>query len=132
MESGLIKLNPQLMSLLHNNGGQDLIPLGREIFVINVYVAGTGYCHNIQELQQDIEPDALLTMRRQPENEVDQYAIGIYHNQARIGWVPMKDNLVIARLMDAGKLFNCKVVSVNRQDPSWPRINVSKIGYCFS
>ena len=125
MESGLIKLNPQLMSILHNNGGQDIIPFQREIFVINVYVAGTGYYKTIEDLQQDIEADTHLTMRRQPDNQVDEYAIGLYHHQTRIGWVPMKDNLVIARLMDAGKLFNCKVVSVNHQNPSWPRINVS-------
>lgn len=125
MESGLIKLNPQLMSILHNNGGQDIIPFQREIFVINVYVAGTGYCKTIEQIQDQISDTTHLTMRRQPENEVDQYAIGIYYNQTRIGWVPMKDNLVIARLMDAGKLFNCKVVSVNHQNPSWPRINVS-------
>ncbi|MBP5334909.1 MAG: HIRAN domain-containing protein [Bacteroidales bacterium] len=125
MESGLIKLNPQLMSLLHNNGGQDIIPFGREIFVINVYVAGIQYCKTIAQIQDQITDTTHLTMRRQPENEVDQYAIGIYFNQTRIGWVPMKDNLVIARLMDAGKLFNCKVVSINRQDPSRPRINVS-------
>ena len=110
MESGLIKLNPQLMSLLHDaNGGQNIIPFNREIFVINVFIAGTTH----------------LTMLRHPDNEVDQYAIGIYFNHTQIGWVPMKDNLVIARLMDAGKLFNCKVVSVNHNNPSNPRINVS-------
>ena len=125
MESGLIKLNPQLMSILSNNSGQDIIPFDREIFVINVYVAGTQYCKTIDQVQDQITTSTHLTMRRQPENEVDQYAIGIYFNQTHIGWVPMKDNLVIARLMDAGKLFNCKVVSVNRKDPSWPRINVS-------
>ena len=125
MESGLIKLNPQLMSILHNNGGQDIIPFTREIFVINVYVAGTSYCKNIDQIQDQITDSTHLTMRRQPDNEVDQYAIGIYFNQTRIGWVPMKDNLVIARLMDAGKLFNCKVVSVSKNNPSNPRINVS-------
>ena len=124
MESGLIKLNPQLMSILHNNGGQDIIPFQREIFVMNVYVAGTGYCKTIEELQQDIETNTNLTMRRQPDNEVDQYAIGLYHHQHRIGWVPMKDNLVIARLMDAGKMFTCKIVHIEPDD-NWPRIDVN-------
>ena len=126
MESGLIKLNPQLMSLLHNNnGGQDIIPFTREIFVINVYVAGTKYCHQIDQILDQISDTTQLTMLRQPHNEVDQYAIGIYYNHTQLGWVPMKDNLVIARLMDAGKLFNCKVVSVTKNGPSNPRINVS-------
>ena len=125
METGLIKLNPQLMALLSGAGGTDIVPFKREIFVINVFVAGTGYCDNIEELQQTIEANTLLTMRRQPDNEVDEYAIGLYYKEHRIGWVPMKDNLVMARLMDAGKMFNCKVVYIKRKDPSWPRINVS-------
>ena len=125
MESGLIKLNPQLMSILLDNNGQDIIPFNREIFVINVFIAGTSYCKNIDQIQDQISDTTHLTMLRQPDNEVDQYAIGIYFNQTQLGWVPMKDNLVIARLMDAGKLFNCKVVSVSKTGPSNPRINVS-------
>ena len=127
MEAGLIKLNPQLLSILSSkqNGGTDLVPFQREIFVINVFVAGTGYCDDIKDIQEHITPDTRLTMRRHPDNEVDEYAIGLHYNGHRIGWVPMKDNLVMARLMDAGKMFNCKVVSIDRHDPSWPRINVS-------
>ena len=125
MESGLIKLNPQLMSILSNNSGQDIIPFDREIFVINVYVAGTQYCKTIDQVQDQITTSTHITMRRHPDNEVDEFAIGLYYKEHRIGWVPMKDNLVMARLMDAGKMFNCKVVSINRKDPDWPRINVS-------
>ena len=125
MESGLIKLNPQLMSILHDANGQDIIPFNREIFVINVFVTGTSYCKNIDQILDQISDTTQLTMLRHPNNEVDQYAIGIYYNHTQLGWVPMKDNLVIARLMDAGKLFNCKVVSVNHNNPSNPRINVS-------
>ena len=123
MEAGIVKLNPQLMSMLAA-GGNDLVPFKREIFVINVYVAGTTYCDKIDELMEYLDKDMQLTMRRHPENEVDEYAIGLYFKENRIGWVPMKDNLVMARLMDAGKMFTCKVVSV-KKNSSWPRINVS-------
>lgn len=124
METGLIKLNPELMALIHDKGGADILPFKQEIFVLNVFVAGTGYCDKIGEVQKYLSPGMQLTMRRHPENEVDEYAIGIYHRDTRVGWVPMKDNLVIARLMDAGKMFNCKIVSVE-EDERWPKINVS-------
>ena len=65
-----------------------------------------------------------LTLRGNTDNEVDEYAIGIYFKEIRIGWVPMKDNLVIARLMDAGKMFTCKVVHIEPDD-NWPRIDVN-------
>ncbi len=54
----------------------------------------------------------------------DEFAIGIYVGTTRIGWVPMKQNLVIARLMDAGKAFTCKVVKVTCLG-AWWKINVS-------
>lgn len=44
METGLVKLNPELMALIHDKGGAGIIPFKQEIFVINVFVAGTGYC----------------------------------------------------------------------------------------
>lgn len=124
MAADLIKLNPELMALLHGNGGADIMPFRQEIFVLNVYVAGTGYCEQIDKLLEYIDPGIQLIMRRHPDNEVDEYAIGIYFKETRIGWVPMKDNLVIARLMDAGKLFTCKVVKV-RKVGKWIQINVS-------
>ena len=124
METGLVKLNPELMALMSAQGGADIIPFKQEIFVINVFVAGTGYCEKIGEVQKYLDAGMQLTLRRHPENEVDEFAIGIYHKDIRIGWVPMKDNLVIARLMDAGKMFTCKVVSVE-EDERWPKINVN-------
>ena len=125
MEKGLIKLNPELMALIsHSGGGTDILPFRQEIFVINVFVAGTGYCEKIAEVQKYMQSGMQLTMRRHPDNKVDEWAIGIWYKDIRVGWVPMKDNLVIARLMDAGKLFNCKVISIE-PDKRWPKINVS-------
>lgn len=124
METGLVKLNPELMALIHDKGGAGIIPFKQEIFVINVFVAGTGYCEKIAEVQEYIIPGMQLTLRRHPENEVDEFTIGIYHKDVRIEWVPMKDNLVMARLMDAGKMFTCKVVRIEPNE-RWPKINVS-------
>ena len=124
MESGIVKLNPELLTLLVGGAGAGLQPFAREIFVLNVFVAGTTYCENIDDVIDQVTPGVSLKMRRDPDNEVDEFAIGIYIGTTRIGWVPMKDNLVIARLMDAGKAFTCKVVKVTNLG-SWWKINVS-------
>ena len=123
MENGIVKLNPELLALLGSGVG-GIQPFAREIFVLNEFVAGTSYCENLQDVIDEVTPGTLLKMRRDPDNEVDEYAIGIYLGTTRIGWVPMKDNLVIARLMDAGKAFTCKVVWVKCLG-SWYKINVS-------
>lgn len=124
METGIVKLNPELLALLGGGAGTNIQPFAREIFVLNVFVAGTTYCENIDDVIDQVKPGVSLKLRRDPDNEVDEFAIGIYIGTTRIGWVPMKDNLVIARLMDAGKAFTCKVVKVTNLG-SWWKINVS-------
>lgn len=124
MEAGIIKLDPELLALLGSGGSGGIRPFAREIFVLNEFVAGTTYCENLEDVIDQVTPGTVLKMRRDPDNEVDEFAIGIYIGTTRIGWVPMKENLVIARLMDAGKAFTCKVVKVQCLG-SWWRINVS-------
>ena len=74
MEAQLIKLNPELLALIHNNGGADIMPFKQEIFVLNEYVAGTGYCEGIEEIVPHLAEGMYLTMRRHPDNKVDEYA----------------------------------------------------------
>ena len=124
MEAGIIKLDPELLALLGSGGSGGIQPFAREIFVLNEFVAGTTYCENLEDVIDQVTPGTVLKLRRDPGNEVDEFAIGIYIGTTRIGWVPMKENLVIARLMDAGKAFTCKVVKVQCLG-SWWRINVS-------
>lgn len=124
MESGIVKLDPELLALLGGGAGTGIQPFAREIFVLNEFVAGTSYCKNIDEVIDQVTPGTSLKLRRDPDNEVDEYAVGIFIGTTRIGWIPMKDNLVIARLMDAGKAFTCKVVKVTNLG-TWWRINVS-------
>ena len=124
MESGIVKLDPELLALLGGGAGAGIQPFAREIFVLNEFVAGTSYCNNIDEVIDQVTPGTSLKLRRDPDNELDEYAVGIFIGTTRIGWIPMKDNLVIARLMDAGKAFTCKVVKVTNLG-TWWRINVS-------
>lgn len=125
MEKGLTKLTPELMTILHNNGGSGLMPFKQEIFVLDCHIAGTGYCENITEKIKDLNIGDTLTLRRQPNNEYDEYAIAVYNKANRIGWIPMSDNLIIARLMDGGKLFSCKIAKIKEnKDPKWPSIKM--------
>jgi len=121
METGIVKLTPELLALIGTGGVNALAPFTREIFLLDIVVAGTTYCKQIDELESELLPVTVLKMIRHPKNEYDELAIGIYYNNIRVGWVPMELNEVISRLMDAGKAFFCRIESVHRKN-KWLKI----------
>jgi hypothetical protein len=80
--------------------------------LLEIAVAGTSFCIEIKTVEVKIVPEKLLTIKREPENEYDVFAIAIYLNSIRIGFVPVELNLVCLCLKDAGKLFFYRVVSL--------------------
>lgn len=119
----IVKLTPELIELIGSGGVNALLPFSREIYLLDIVVAGTSYCEHTDEIEPQLQPDTVLKMIRQPQNEHDQLAIGIYHSNTRLGWVPMEHNTVISRLMDAGKAFFCRVVYTKRIN-DWLKVKV--------
>ena len=94
--------------------GEMLKPLTREIHLFDSYVSGTAGLKDPAVLA-DIRPDDRLTLLRE-ESKFDDHAI-VLKNAAgqKVGYVPEKDNVIFARLMDAGKMLNAKVTTVDRK-----------------
>ena len=114
METSIVKLTPELLSLIGNGGVEALAPFSREIYLLDIVIAGTSYCAEMETLEPQLLPETVLKMIRQPQNKHDKLAIGVYLNNTRLGWIPMEHNEVISRLMDAGKAFFCRVETVKR------------------
>ena len=123
MENGIVKLTPELLALMGTAGVNALAPFSREIYLLDIVVAGTSFCESIAELEPSLLPDTLLKLIRQPQNQHDELAIGIYFEDIRIGWVPMEHNVVISRLMDAGKAFFCRILQTTKKG-NWVKIKV--------
>lgn len=121
----IIPISDSLLALL-NGSGDGLAPFTREIFLLDIVVAGTTHCPDIYELAPQIVEGTVLRMLRNPKNEYDDMAVGIYIDSHRIGWVPMELNPIISRLMDAGKAFVCRVTEADWKSSKWFRI-VAKI-----
>jgi len=109
MTNNIIPISPALIELLNKSGNQGVVPFTQEIFLLDLTVAGTSHIPNIEELADKIVPGTTLVLKRDPDNEYDEMAIALYLGDQRVGWVPMSLNLIIARLMDAGKAFVCRV-----------------------
>lgn len=91
--------------------GAVLKPLLREIYLFDTYIAGTTHLEDSTVLEIVKEGDGLALQRE--NNKFDSNAIVITtEDKRKLGYVPEKDNIVFARLMDAGKLLKAKIIKI--------------------
>lgn len=115
-----------LMRLLHGKTGELNIskPFEKDIFLFDTYVAGTTHIEGIEELEPHLKHGDRLAFFREPDNQYDKQAIVIKTVEGvKIGYVPRQDNVIFARLMDAGKLLFGKITSKEKKG-SWVRIYI--------
>ena len=103
--------------------GELIKPLSREIHLFDSYVAGTTHLDD-KSVLDDIKEGDKLILRRE-DNKSDSNAILILDSkQRKLGYVPEKDNIVFARLMDAGKILTAKIKHIEPKG-SFRMINIS-------
>lgn len=120
-----------LIGLLHGKNGEISIskPFEKDIFLFDTYVAGTTHIEGIQELEPHLQIEDKLEFFREPDNAYDKQAIIIKTvDGIKIGYVPMQDNVIFSRLMDAGKLLFGKITSKEKKG-SWIKIYI-KVFLC--
>ncbi|MGN0701940.1 MAG: HIRAN domain-containing protein [Lentihominibacter sp.] len=116
MSNELTAKQADLVSLVGGNSlGEVIKPLKTEIHLFNTYVAGTTHIKDQSVMDTIREGDHLILQRE--NNKYDSNAILILTEggKKKIGYVPEKDNIVFARLMDAGKYLIAKINSIERK-----------------
>ena len=123
MGNELSKKEKDLVSLVQGNELGDLIkPMIREIHLFDSFVAGTTHLED-KSVLENVNVGDMLSMQRE-DNKFDSNAILILNaDKKKLGYVPEKDNVVFARLMDAGKLLKAKVSKID-QKGSFTQISV--------
>lgn len=115
-----------LVSLLHGSNGDLVVPkpFEKDIFLFDTYIAGTTHIEGIEELSEQLNENDKLNFFRELDNKYDKEAIVIKtSNGVKIGYVPRQDNVIFARLMDAGKLlFGC--ITKKDKKGSWIKIYI--------
>ena len=112
MANELTKTEQGMVALVDSHEiGDVLKPLIMEIHLFDSYIAGTTHLKE-PEVLQSIKTGDTLHLQRE-ENKFDDMAILILNEAGqKLGYVPEKDNVVFARLMDAGKLLKAKVTDI--------------------
>lgn len=122
-DNGLTISKENLVSVIENQGlGSVIKPLTQEIYLFDSYVAGTTHLEDTSVLAE-LKIGDKLTLQRE-DNKFDNNAILILNGEKKkLGYVPEKDNVVFARLMDAGKMLMAKVGKIT-QKGSFTQISI--------
>ncbi|MBQ4191234.1 MAG: HIRAN domain-containing protein [Clostridiales bacterium] len=124
MANELTKLETGLIGKVTESGvGELLKPLSQEIHLFDSFVAGTSHLADQSVLDEIAEGDMLFLIRE--DNKFDSNAIMLLSkDKKKVGYVPEKDNVVFARLMDAGKKLSAKITKIEKKG-SFTKIAVS-------
>lgn len=123
MANELTNREQTVVSVVDGHELGDIIkPLIKEIHLFDSYIAGTTHLQD-KSVLEEIKVGDILNLQRE-DNKFDANAIMIlYEGSRKLGYVPEKDNLVFARLMDAGKLLKAKIIKIE-QKGSFKKISV--------
>lgn len=120
-DNSIIKINPGLLEAL-SKGQLNIDVFKKEIMVLECMVAGTSF-RQLDKVEAELLSTVQLEMKREADNEFDQFAIALYFKEIKIGYIPKNKNQVIARLMDAGKAFY-STLQAKEWEGNWLRLDV--------
>ena len=116
MKTALEVSKKESMVLAVEKQGMDelLKPLSKEIHLFDTFVAGTSYLKDKTVLKEIKRGDKLILRRE--DNKFDDNAILVLTEDGKkTGYVPEMDNVIFARLMDAGKMLVAKVSKIDKK-----------------
>lgn len=123
MANELTEHQQKMVSLVQGRELGDIIkPLIKEIHLFDTYIAGTAHLVDNSVLEK-LKVGEILSLQRE-DNKFDSNTILILNEEGnKLGYVPEKDNIIFARLMDAGKLLKAKISDITKKG-SFTQISV--------
>ena len=120
-DRSLIKVNPGLLAAL-SGGSISIDVFANEILVLKYIVAGTSF-RKPKGVEENLFKKVKLEVKREKNNEFDEFAIALHFQDHKIGYIPRDKNEVIARLLDAGKAFFA-TIEAKEWEGNWLKIEV--------
>ncbi len=109
-----VKQEGKIAVIEHNELGNIIKPLVKEIHLFDSYIAGTTHLSDKSVIETLKTGDSLVLLRE--DNKFDSNAVMILtQDKKKLGYIPEKDNIIFARLMDAGKLLSAKISDIEQK-----------------
>lgn len=96
----------------------------RKIRLSSPYLAGFQHYQG-PEIESQLSENNLLTLKREPTNQYDGYAIEVFQNNAKLGYLPRNENKVIARLMDQGVDVKARILCVDPEGSAYRKVKMN-------
>lgn len=87
----------------------------RKVHIANFHIAGFGYWQGCEAFQH-LRIGSRLNLVREPRNPFDPYAVAIYYNEYKLGFIPRGENHDISKYLDMG-LGHIYEVRITRISP---------------
>lgn len=92
------------------------------VSLLETNVAGLDYADRFWELERETQVGDLLRLVREPQNPFDSFAVALFDAKNRkLGYLPRKENKVVAQLLDAQKNLYAKVGAKTRLEKTTTR-----------
>lgn len=96
-----------------------------EIFLFDTHIAGTTYIEDIDKLAKNLKIGDRLEFEREEDNYYDLQAIKIINKEGKkLGYIPQRDNVIFARLIDHGKILFARVRKIELKG-RWYKIDIA-------
>ena len=114
MDNSLIVKDPAITTLVQQQNFNPLLkPLTQEIHLFDTFIAGTSEIKN-NPIKFAKKGDKLTLLRK--ASKFDDNEIAVLNEQGQqLGYVPEKDNIIFARLMDAGKKLIAYILNMEKR-----------------
>jgi hypothetical protein len=80
--------------------------------------------HEGKVLWSQLKEGDALTLIREPDNHYDPKAIRVEWQGHKLGYVPRRENLDLARLMDNGQQLHARITRLQQARNPWERIRL--------
>ncbi|MGV8134352.1 MAG: HIRAN domain-containing protein [Mangrovibacterium sp.] len=84
----------------------------REIRLSSPCIAGFHYYQG-KEVENQLREGDQLSLKREPQNRYDRNAVEVYLKSKKLGYLPRKENKIIARMMDQGINIKGRLMKIN-------------------
>jgi len=93
----------------------------RKILLQESPLAGYQY-HRAQGVWPFLREKELLQLKREPHNRYDPNAIGVWFKNDMLGYVPRRENLTLAQMMDRGEKLEASITRLLVESDPWKRV----------